>query len=68
MSVLPSRAVTARVALRAGRIDGQSQANGWRIPLSDLLIGATALEWGYAVATHNVRHFAMIPDLIIKPL
>ena len=45
-----------------------SQAKGIRIPLADLLIGATALELGYAVATHNVRHFERIPDLIVKPL
>jgi predicted nucleic acid-binding protein len=33
-----------------------------------LLIGATALELGYAVATYNVRHFGMIPDLEVKQL
>jgi predicted nucleic acid-binding protein len=68
MSVLPSHGVTAAVALRAGRIDGHSQAKGVRIPLSDLLIGATALEIGYAVATHNARHFAIIPGLLVRPL
>jgi predicted nucleic acid-binding protein len=68
MSVLPVHEVTAAVALRAGRIDGYSQAKGIRIPLGDLLIGATALELGCAVATHNLRHFGMIPDLTIKPL
>ena len=68
MSVVPFHGVTALVALRAGRIDGRSQASGVRIPLSDLLIGVTALELGYAVATHNLRHFAMIPSLIVKPL
>src|SRR5260370_40487842 len=34
---------------RAGQIDGQSQAQGVRIPFSDLLIGASALELRYAV-------------------
>jgi predicted nucleic acid-binding protein len=68
MSVLPPHGITAAVALRAGRIDGHSQAKGLRIPLSDLLIGATALQLGYAVATHNPRHFGMIPDLAVKPL
>ncbi len=58
----------APVALRAGRIDGYSQARGERIALADLLIGATALDLGYAVATHNVRHFRKIPDLMVIPL
>ena len=53
--------VTVPIAFRAGKLDGSLQAVGTRIALGDLLIGATALELGYAVATHNVRHFQMIP-------
>jgi predicted nucleic acid-binding protein len=68
MSVVPVHPITAPVALRAGRIDGQSQAKGIRIPLSDLLIGVTALELGYRIGTHNLRHFQLIPDLSILPL
>jgi predicted nucleic acid-binding protein len=68
MSALPIHPVTMAVALRAGRIDGQSQAKGIRIPLSDLLIGVTALELGYGVGTHNIRHFQLIPDLNVIPL
>lgn len=55
--------MTVPIALRAGRIDGQSQAKGVRIPLSDLLIGVSALELGYGVGTANVRHFELIPGL-----
>ena len=55
--------MTVPIALRAGHIDGQSQARGVRIPLSDLLIGASALELGYGVGTANVRHFQLIPGL-----
>jgi predicted nucleic acid-binding protein len=44
------------------------QAAGKRIALADLLIGSTALELGYSVATANVRHFATIPDLSIERL
>ncbi len=68
MSVVPVHPITPSVALRAGHIDGQSQAKGIRIPLSDLLIGVTALELGYEIATHNVRHFKLIPDLGIVQL
>ena len=36
------------------------------MPLADLIIGACALELGYAVATHNVRHFQLIPGLDVR--
>jgi predicted nucleic acid-binding protein len=64
----PIHPITASIALRAGQIDGQSQASGIRIPLADLLIGATALELGYSVATENLRHFKQIPGLSIIPV
>jgi predicted nucleic acid-binding protein len=68
LTVLPNHPVTAAVALRAGLIDGEQQARGTRIPLSDLLIGVTALELGYGVATSNVRHFRLIPGLSVVQL
>ena len=46
-----------------GQIDGASQAKRTRLPITDLLIGVTALEPGYDDATANVRHFASIPGL-----
>jgi predicted nucleic acid-binding protein len=51
---VPIQPVSVPIALRAGQIDGQSQATGVRIPLSDLLIGTSAMELGYAVGTANV--------------
>jgi len=63
ITALPVHPVTIAVALRAGRIDGENTANGIRVALSDLLIGVTALELGYRVATRNIRHFQMIPGL-----
>jgi predicted nucleic acid-binding protein len=65
---VPVQPVTVPIALRAGQIDGQSQARGVRIPLSDLLIGTSALELGYGVGTANVRHFQLIPGLNIVQL
>ncbi len=62
---VPVQPITVPIALRAGHIDGESQATGVRIPLSDLLIGASALELGYRVGTANVRHFQLIPGLNI---
>jgi predicted nucleic acid-binding protein len=65
---VPIQPVTVPVALRAGQIDGRSQARGVRIPLSDLLIGASALQLGYGVGTANVRHFEQIPGLKVVRL
>ena len=63
LSGVPIQPVTVPIALRAGQLDGQSQAKGVRIPLSDLLIGVSALELGYGVGTANVRHFRLIDGL-----
>jgi predicted nucleic acid-binding protein len=68
LSVVPVYPVTLAIALRAGQIDGASTARGVRIALPDLLLGVTALEAGYSVATANVRHFGMIPGLGVVPL
>jgi predicted nucleic acid-binding protein len=68
IAVLPVHPVTVPVALRAGQIDGENAAQGVRLALSDLLIGVTALELGYRVATANVRHFQMVPGLEILSL
>jgi predicted nucleic acid-binding protein len=65
---LPVHPVSVPIALRTGHLDGENQAKGIRLPLSDLLIGATALELGYSVATGNLRHFGMIPDLTVVRL
>lgn len=63
---MPVHPVSVPIALRAGQIDGQMQAAGTRIALADLLIGVTALEFGHSVATANMRHFRMIPNLIVR--
>jgi len=65
MEVVPYARATA---LLAGKIDGEQRAQGVTIPFADLLIGATALEHGYAVATVNLRHFGKVPGLQIVPL
>jgi tRNA(fMet)-specific endonuclease VapC len=65
LTAIPIQPVTVPIALRAGEIDGQSQRKGVSIPLSDLLIGTSALELGYEVGTSNVRHFQLIPGLKI---
>jgi predicted nucleic acid-binding protein len=56
--------MTARLA---GRIGGEQAALGLTVPFVDLLIGATALELGFAVLTGNLRHFHLIPGLTVIP-
>jgi len=67
LGAVPIHPITVPIALRTGRIDGENLARGVRIPLSDLLIGVTALELGYSVATANLRHFRLIPGLQVVP-
>lgn len=65
LGALPIHPITSPIALRTGQIDGNNQANGIHVPLADLLIGVTALEIGYSVATENLRHFQQIPGLSV---
>lgn len=59
---------TKEMGERAAQIDAEGRKTGKVIPFADLQIGVTALELGYAIATRNARHFAMIPGLEITPL
>jgi len=52
----------------AAKIDAEARKTGTVIPFSDLLIGITALHFGYAIGTGNERHFKKIPDLKIISL
>lgn len=65
---VPVYPVTIELARMAGRIDAEQQTKGIRIAFQDLLIGVSALRLGYAVATHNVRHFERIPNLVVKQM
>lgn len=67
MSVIPALPVTAAAALKTGEIDGSNKSKGILLPFADLLIGCTALDLGYRVATANLRHFQLIPGLGIVP-
>jgi tRNA(fMet)-specific endonuclease VapC len=67
-AAVPVYPLTFEIARRAARVDGEARSRGIVIPFQDLVIGATALEFGYAVATHNVRHFRLIPNLAVTEL
>jgi len=60
---VPVHSVTDSTAEIAGQLSGEQAAKGITLPADDLLIGASAIEQGYAVATLNVRHFQKIPGL-----
>ena len=49
----------------AAKVDAEARKTGCVIPFADLLIGATALRFGYAVGTRNLRHFQAIPNLTV---
>ena len=60
---VPVHPVTDSTAEIAGQVSGEQAARGITLPADDLLIGASAIEQGYAVATLNTRHFQKIPGL-----
>jgi predicted nucleic acid-binding protein len=67
-ATLPIYPVTATTAGIVARVGGEEAAKGINIPFGDLIIGACALELGYAVGTGNLRHFKLIPGLKVIPL
>ena len=65
---VPVEPFTREMAQLAAKIDAEARRPGQTIPFADLLIGATALYFGYAVGTRNLRHFQMIPQLAVVQL
>ena len=62
---MPVEPFNREMAQLAAKVDAAARAAGITIPFADLLIGATALHFGYAVATNNLRHFQMTPKLTV---
>jgi predicted nucleic acid-binding protein len=67
-AAIPVEPFTKEMAQAAAKIDADAKQTGRAIPFPDLLIGATALHFGYAVGTRNLRHFRMIPGLNVIEL
>ncbi|MBV8898179.1 MAG: PIN domain-containing protein [Acidobacteriaceae bacterium] len=67
-ATVPIYPVTESTAEIVAQIGGQQAAKGINLPLGDLLIGACALEVGYAIGTSNVRDFNRIPGLTVIAL
>jgi tRNA(fMet)-specific endonuclease VapC len=65
-AAIPVEPFTKEMGQLAARIDAEARKQSVTIPFADLQIGATALHFGYAICTLNLRHFKLIPDLEVK--
>ena len=52
------------IARRAGELGRAFRRSHQGIGTADLIIAATAQEFGHDLATLNIRHFPMFPDLL----
>lgn len=68
LAIIPVEPFTREMGVLAGKIDADMKKAGLVIATADLLIGMTALHYGYAIGTRNVRHFKMIPGLQVMSL
>ncbi|HEY2382598.1 MAG TPA: PIN domain-containing protein [Terriglobia bacterium] len=65
---IPVHSITQATAEIIARVGGEQAAKGITLPLADLIIGACALELGYAIGTDNRRDFDRIPDFRVISL
>lgn len=63
LNILPIIPYTATTAFEHARLWAELQASGKMIGYYDLIVAATALERGSAVASFNKRHFENVPGL-----
>ncbi len=65
---LPIVSYTESIAFEHARLWAALESSGKMIGFYDLIVAATALQRGSAVATFNVRHFERVPRLkVIEP-
>jgi len=65
---VPIHPITESTGEIVARVGAEQAAKGIVLPLADLIIGACALELGYAVGTGNLRDFSRIPGLTVVRL
>ncbi len=58
---IPIHPITEATAEIIARVGGEQAAKGINLPFIDLIIGACALELGYAIGTDNTRDFLSLP-------
>jgi predicted nucleic acid-binding protein len=59
--------VSGAIAETAGQLKAKLRRQGQTRSITDMIVVATALEYGFAVATDNLRDF-QIPGLALYPL
>ena len=64
-AAIPAEPFTREIGQIAAQVDAEARKRGTVIPFADLLIGGTALHFGYGLVTRNERHFRMIPKLSV---
>ena len=67
-ATIPIHPITEATAEIIARVGGEQAAKGINLQFADLIIGACALELGYAIGTGNERDFGRIPDLKVISL
>jgi predicted nucleic acid-binding protein len=60
-AAIPVEPFSTQMAQLAAKIDVETRQLGRTIPFADLLIGVTALHFGYSLGTRNLRHFHVLP-------
>jgi tRNA(fMet)-specific endonuclease VapC len=65
---VPLYPFSLRIARIIGHIDAVTRSAGKTIPTADLIVGATAMDLGFSVATANERHYRLIPGLRVLML
>ncbi len=66
LSAVPAIPVTLGIMRVFAEIDARLSRKGGHLPVSDLLIGSTALAGSHGVITGNPRHFDRIPGLKVR--
>ncbi len=66
LGAVPVLPVTLSIMRLCAEIDARLSRKGEKLPVSDLVIGCTALAGGHGVVTGNPRHFDRIPGLVVK--
>lgn len=60
--------VTILIAQRWAELRGSLRMQGLTVGDNDLIVAATGLRFGMTLVTRNLRHFARVPALEVRPL
>jgi tRNA(fMet)-specific endonuclease VapC len=66
LDIIPSHPLTRAVATNAAALRSTLADQGTPVGSYDLLIAATAIEYGATLVTNNTREFLRIPGLVLE--